>query len=57
MTFTNEQREDLYKYLKANYTGPDKGWPQRWWEPGAEDAPKDAPKDQWLSDDEELPFE
>lgn len=52
-----ELREDLYGYLKENYTGPDKNWPQRWWEPGAEDAPEVLPKDQWLPDDEELPFE
>lgn len=49
-----ELREDLYRYLKENYTGPDKDWPQRWWEP---DAPKVLPEDQWLPDDEELPFE
>ena len=32
-------------------------WPNRWWEPGAEDVPKVLPEDQWLPDNEELPFE
>jgi len=31
--------------------------PSRWWEPGAEDAPKVLPKEQWIPEDEELPFE
>lgn len=32
-------------------------WPNRWWEPGCEDAPKELPEEQWLPDDKELPFE
>lgn len=30
--------------------------PNRWWEPGCEDMPKVAPKEQWIPDDVELPF-
>lgn len=36
---------------------PESEWPQRWWEPGAEDAPKELPREEWLPDDLELPFE
>ena len=30
--------------------------PNRWWEPGAEDMPECLPEEEWLPDDEELPF-
>ena len=31
--------------------------PSRWWEPGCEDAPDILPEEDWISEDEELPFE
>lgn len=30
--------------------------PNEWWEPGAEDIPEIALKDQWVPDDMKLPF-
>lgn len=32
-------------------------WPVRWWEPGAEEAPSVLPEEEWIPEDEELPFE
>lgn len=49
-------REELDAYLRENYTGPDRDWPNRYWEPGAEDAPRVLPEEQWIPDDVELPF-
>lgn len=31
--------------------------PSRYWEPGAEEEPRELPEDQWIPDDVELPFE
>ena len=31
--------------------------PNRWWEPGGEDAPDILPEEDWIPEDEELPFE
>ena len=32
--------------------------PTRWWEPGGEDAPDVVlPEDEWIPENEELPFE
>lgn len=57
MALTKEQREDLDRYIEEHYVEPKSEWPSRWWEPGCEDAPKELPQDQWLPEDEELPFE
>ena len=33
-------------------------WPTIWWLPGGEDAEEfELPEDQWIPEDEELPFE
>lgn len=57
MTLIEGWREDLDRFINEHYVEPKSEWPARWWEPGAEDAPEMLPEDQWLPDDEELPFE
>ena len=48
-----EQRKELT--YEAEITKAE--WPSRWWEPGAEDMPEMLPKEQWVPDDWEIPFE
>lgn len=49
-------KEDIDRYIKEHYR-PSSEWPNRWWEPGAEDEPGELPQDQWLDvEPEDLPF-
>lgn len=57
---TDEQVDEWREVVEEaaeRYLAKTDEWPNRWWEPGAEDAPKVLPEDQWLPDNEELPFE
>lgn len=52
-----DEWQEIVKEAASRYLTKTDEWPNRWWEPGAEDAPEVLPEDQWLPDGEELPFE